>query len=206
MAAAVDNTPAATLWQEHEQNWAGLQQKLRGPTGAWPDWVKDVPGTSGELVPVRLAERIKQLPPPDMRLPPQPLDPRAWHSIELQPSRDQESAPAPAPAAQNGTQYDPFHIAPPEPASKSARVLALAQEVYRLRPAQILKSNWLEDPGTIAARVLAKQLVPHVATFQTWRTWQAVHAAGPEVGAALDALVAALQAFDQSRKRKAGQL
>ena len=156
-----------------------------------------------------------------MRLPPQPLDPRAWRDFELQPSRDAvpESAPTPA-AAPAGARYDPFHVAAPEPTSKSAKVrfavpkpefspltqrvraqiFALAQEVYRLRPAHIVPNMWLEDPSvTPNARDLAKQLVPHVATFQAWR----VH--GPELAAVLDKLVAALQTFDQSRKRKATQ-
>ena len=63
MAGVSDEDKSApALWQEYSHRWAGLQQKLSGDKGTWRDWVPDVPGTSEELVPVKLAERIKQLP------------------------------------------------------------------------------------------------------------------------------------------------
>ena len=83
-----------------------------------------------------------------------------------------------------------------------------------MRPSGVQPDDWLSDPSPPSdvastsrdvareSRHLAKQLIQYVPMLQGWRTQ---YGSARKLDKALDALVTALQEYDQSRKRKATQ-
>ena len=109
---------------------------------------------------------VRNLPPPDMRLPSKPIDERLAKAFRLQPApylkKNKSLNPlrAPIPLGEAPTASQGF--------SRYTAIADLVQKVEANRPAGVEPRSWISITEGISARQMAEGLLGHVAKLEAW--------------------------------------